>query len=704
MKDTFLSARLVEADLIRLVVFSSVPFDKLETTLLIDRLQRVKLQTTRNISTSSVMIVDYHLTKPLPLGHSYVLILSSYGSVPLDVSEATSFPNFDKDYSYDGSDLGATYSSTSTSFALWAPLASSVTIKIRKFGEDEWFFYPMARGEKGVFKLVMKGDYEKASYLYLLTNNETVFEATDPYAKASAPNGKASIVVDFSKLKMDFHREALPVISSYTQAILYEANVRDLTIDKHTDIEHKGTFKGLTEKGRKTTGGLPAGFDYIVSLGITHLQLQPLYDFATVDELNPSNGYNWGYDPAQYFVPEGSYASDLTDPYSRIKELQEMVAAFHSSGVRIVTDVVFNHVYEYSTSVLEKIVPNYYFRRRYNGKMASTSGCGDDLASERPMVRKLIIDACRYWIETFGIDGFRFDLMGIIDVETLHEVREMARSIDPSFILYGEGWNMGGDVSFPLGQMGNYKLLPEYAFFNDRFRDPVRKYLTGDTSCKEAFEFAYVSSSVDFYYRPIFLSANQSINYIECHDNSSFFDYVSSSDENYSLKDKLEVCKLGLAVTLTSMGVPFIHMGQEIAQSKWGKDNTYNLGDLYNKFSYRLLDERKDMYEFFVSLIKIRKKFRFFSIYDPRVIDQALEVKDEGPLFIATIASENIAAPYEEVRFVYNFSSTPYSYKLTEERTLIFSSESSTEKNIIKVLEAKPHSFSVLAKMRLETK
>lgn len=257
---------------------------------------------------------------------------------------------------------------------------------------------------------------------------------------------------------------------------------------------------------------------------------------------------------------------------------------------------------------------------------------------------------------------------------------------------------MGGDVSFPLGHMGNYKLLPEYAFFNDHFRDPVRKYLTGDSSCKEAFEFAYVSSSVDFYYRPLFLNANQSINYIECHDNSSFFDYVSSSDEHYSLKDKLDICKLGLAVTITSMGIPFIHMGQEIAQSKWGKDNTYNLGDLYNELSYRLLDERKDMYEYFRALIALRKKFRFFSIYDPRVIDQALEVKDEGPLFIATIASENVAAPYEEVRFVYNFSKEPYAYKLAEERTLIFSSEEQKEEKVSKLVVS-PHSFNVLAKL-----
>ncbi|MFA6620431.1 MAG: hypothetical protein WCS90_04810, partial [Bacilli bacterium] len=282
MKDTFLVARLVQNDLIRLVIFSSLPYEKFDTILVSDRVREEKIIASRITSNPSLMIIDYRLKEELPLGHSYYLLIASYGLIPVDVSEATSFPSFDERYAYRGDDLGAVCTGKSCDFALWAPLASGVILKVHKAGEKRWHYRIMERAEQGVFRLSLTGDYHGACYHYLVTNSETTVEATDPYAKASTPNGEDSVAADFSRLAaVSFHNEALPIINSYTDAVIYEANVRDLTIDRHSDIEKKGTYLGLIEKGRKTFGGNPAGIDYISSLGITHLQLQPIYDFKT---------------------------------------------------------------------------------------------------------------------------------------------------------------------------------------------------------------------------------------------------------------------------------------------------------------------------------------------------------------------------------------------------------------------------------------
>jgi pullulanase len=677
MKDTFLVARLVQADLIRLVIFSSLPYEKFETTLVTDRTHEEKIIASRITSNPSLMIVDYHLKEELALGHSYYLLIASYGLIPVDVSEATSFPSFDERYAYRGDDLGANCNAKGCEFVVWAPLASSVILKVHKASDKRWHFRLMEREAQGVFRLALTGDYHGASYHYLVTNSEVTVETTDPYAKASTPNGEDSVAVDVSRLEeVAFHDEALPIINSYTDAIIYEGNVRDLTIDRHSDIEKKGTYLGLIEKGRKTFGGNPAGLDYIKSLGITHFQLQPIYDFKTVDERHPDKSYNWGYDPAQYFVPEGSYSVNVEDPFSRLNEVRQLVSAFHEQGIRIVMDVVFNHVYEYLSSAFEKVVPNYYFRRKGNGRMANTSYCGDDVASERVMVRKLIVDACKWWIDFYHVDGFRFDLMGILDVATLKMIAAYGQSKNPSFIVYGEGWNMGGEVQVPLGTMDNAKMLNEFAFFNDKYREAAKHYLVGDPSSEDLFKYACISSSMEYgQEKARFVNANQSINYVECHDNATFFDFISSARNDLSSEEKLSICKMGLAAVLFSFGIPFIHAGEEIGQSKFGKDNTYNLPDVYNKFSYRLLDERKGMYDYVRSLIALRKKWRFLHVYDPRVIGPMVELEDQGALLFIKISDGNQVAPYQEVDFLLNPSMDNQTTSFPEDVVLLLGSE-----------------------------
>ncbi len=657
MKDTFLSARLVEKDLIRLSVFSATPYQKFEVKLIVDDVEEVKLTSTKFVSTPNSMMFDYRLDKPLPLGHSYAIALVGWAIIPLDMSEVPTFPSFNEAFYYDGDDLGATYSKEETSFALWAPVASEVTLKFRKRTSTRWHYHPMERSAKGVYRLTIKGDMEYAEYLYIVTNSGVSRVATDPYAKASSPNGESSVVLDMSRFNgIPSNEEGLSRLNSYIDAIIYEGNVRDLTIDPHTNIENKGTFKALYQEGCLTKGGHPAGFDYIKSLGITHLQLLPIADFKTVNELHPEEKYNWGYDPQQYMVPEGSYASDVLDPECRIRECKEMISSYHKAGIKIVMDVVFNHVYDYVNSSFEKIVPNYYFRKRATSALSNCSGCGNDLATEKQMVRKLILDACKWWIDMYRVDGFRFDLMGLVDVETLNLIRDYARSVKPDFMLYGEGWNMDQETRVPLGKMENAKLLKDFAFFNDSFREYNKKYLTHDFYHNGGYKYALMGSSMTYsQIHAKWDDAVQSINYIECHDNATFFDYITKElGDTPTLENKLGLCSLGLVSILISNGVPFIHAGQEIGLSKFGKDNTYNLGDSFNQFPYDLVDERFDMVERFKGMVNARKTSRLFLTSASKDFASYVEFDDLERSVVMTIKNPITYPQFKAVQLIVN--------------------------------------------------
>ncbi|HAS56122.1 MAG TPA: type I pullulanase [Firmicutes bacterium] len=643
MKDTYVNAKLIEPNLIRVSIFSSIFFDYENVYLIIDDKEEIKLDKPKISSLPSIALLEFLLPFNIELGHSYFLSFSTCGRVPLDVSEATDFPDFDKEFFYGGNDLGAIYSKKETSFALWAPLASKVLLCLKEKNASNFSIYPLIRMSCGVFKTIVKGDFDGALYHYLVTNNEVQARVNDPYAKGSIANGEENVVIDFSKLDKDFKLDHLKKITSLNQAIIYEVNVRDMTISNHTDITNKGKFKGLYEKNKTTLGGLKAGFDYISSLGITHLQLMPVSDFKSVDELNPDDKYNWGYDPSQYFVLEGSYSTNPNDPYCRIKEFLELVKSYHEAGIRIVMDVVFNHVYEYQNSVFEKVVPNYYFRKKENGVLSNASGCGNDLATEKRMVSKLILDCCLFYVKTYGVDGFRFDLMGLIDQNTILNIQSELRKIRDDIVIYGEGWAMDSIKGIALANMHNYSNLPEVGFFNDFYRENVKKYCSGDMSTLDKVKNAYAGSCFDFIVPKHFLAPSQSLNYIECHDNHTYFDFLSLSNSSMGLEEKLKRINLANALLLLSIGVPFIHAGQEIGQSKYNKDNTYNLGDKYNKFSYSLLEERKDMYNYFKGLIELRKNLTILSSSSLSLIDKnidiseinnALKVKliDKGPL------------------------------------------------------------------------
>ncbi len=677
MKDTIIVAKLIDYDQIRLTMFYDSPLGPVKPSLVIDGTSiRHPLSVLRLTSTSNLSVYELSLEKPLELGYPYFIEIPGLGRIPLDVNEAVTFKDFDKRYVYEG-ELGAIYKGKKTTFRVYAPLASGVVLRLRKPGSGNWTYYPMSRLSVGVYELEVEGNVQGYLYNYLVTNSGSTSVCVDPYALASSANGKESVVVDFSKITPPKHYECLPVLNANSDAVIYETSVRDFTIHPSTDIKHKGKYLGLTERGRKTKKGHPAGLDYLKELGITHLQILPMYDFETVDELHPLDSYNWGYDPAQYFVPEGSYATDPEDPLSRIKECIAMVDALHKEGIRVVMDVVYNHVHSYEGSVYEKIVPGYYFRHRPNGRMANTSGCGDDLASERPMVRRLIVDSALHWIEHYGVDGFRFDLMGIIDCETLNEIYRKAKKLKKDFIAYGEGWNMGGEVDFPLGTMGNYALLPEYGFFNDFFRESIKGLCFGDDSKRPAAMFALLGSCVDYNRPPMFDTALRSINYVECHDNGTFYDYLNRFRGDLSHEDILKLVELGLSFTLFGLGIPFIHAGQEIGGTKKGEDNTYNLPDSYNQFDYDLLDERYHMVEFAKKAVALRRNRRMLRVYDPSLIYRIFEVVDQKGAILLYNSDSNLTAPEKENVALFNPQRIPVSIDFPQAPRVLLSSDES---------------------------
>lgn len=671
MKDTYVSARLVAPDLIRFVSLSDITFSQENVCIFIDGKTGHKLSIGKNISTPSHSFFELRLPKPLELGHSYYIYVPSYGIFPLDVSEATTFSNFDEQYTYHG-ELGAKYSKEATTWKVWAPLASKVSLALRY--DDHEALYSMERGDKGVYSITLKGDYNLQKYRYYVTNSEIELASIDPYGKSSTANGEESVVIDEEGLKKPLFKEKLPRLASSSDAVIYEGNIRDLTIDKHSTIENKGTFKGLVEKGRKTKDGRPFGLDYLSFLGFTHLQLQPLNDFGSVDETKGFKDYNWGYDPSQYFAPEGSYSSNPFDPLKRIEELQEMVQELHKAGIRVVLDVVFNHVYEYLTSPFEKIVPNYFFRKIDDCRMTNSSGCGNDVDSERPMVRKLIKDACNWWHTFYGVDGFRFDLMGLVDAKTILEIQNECRKADKDFIIYGEGWNMYVPLEGQMANLNNAKSLPSLTFFNDSFRETVKSYCAGDLSKKEMFKYSILGSCHPWGHKDrMFIDAKQSLNYIECHDNGTYFDFLSKYFD-YNENEMLEIVKFGLASVIFSFGIPFIHAGQEIGQSKFFNENTYNAGDIYNKLSDSLLDERFDLAQYCSGAIKLRKSLAIYKTSNPVHLAKMIDFEDFDDGLLMKVKDESVSSRFKEIDIFYNPTNDGLTYSFKEDREIIFTS------------------------------
>ena len=353
--------------------------------------------------------------------HSFEVIDNHDLKTPLIIGKVTRTERFDQQFYDPTVKLGITYGKEQTIFRIWSPLATSVSVVLYR---ENRHLYEMQQRPNGVWEIAILGNLDQVRYRYQIAQNYEEKEVIDAYGIASTENGNHSVVIDLAKTVPIIH-ELRPKLKQATDAIIYEVSVRDFTIHKTAPVNdhHRGKYLGLAQ------------LTYLKELGITHVQLLPIFDFEGVDETNPEASYNWGYNPSQYNVPEGSYATDLADPYTRINELKMLINALHKQGLGVIMDVVHNHVYDRSTFPFDSIVPTYFYRYDGNGVATNGSGCGNDVASERRMVRKFIIDSVKFWLEEYGIDGFRFDLMGLHDIETMTEVRKACNSVDPTILL-----------------------------------------------------------------------------------------------------------------------------------------------------------------------------------------------------------------------------------------------------------------------------
>lgn len=623
------------------------------------------------------------LKERITLGHHYEISDEEFFVTSIDTKPFLNDPEFDELYTYKGHDLGITYYKDHTIFKLWSPLAEQAEVIYTLKGVT--YKRKMQRENYGVYSLLIEGDLNEVTYQYrvLIQGEERI--ANDPYAIASTPNGTHSVVVDLEKTRMPFYLERLPKMASYCDAVIYEMHVRDFTIFPDTNVKHKGKFLGAIEKNRRSQNGALVGLDHLLRLGITHVQLLPIFDYATVDEKHPDRLYNWGYDPMQYNVPEGSFATMVDNPYSRIVECKKMIQGFHKVGIRVNMDVVYNHMYDAKLAPFERLCPGYYFRKDQNGKLSNGSFCGNDLNTERPMVRSFIVDSCLYWMKEYGIDGFRFDLMGILDIETMKAIYEACHAYREDFMIYGEGWNMPTFLpDEKKAMMGNASLLLPFAFFNDAFRDivkgktgqdeeMVKGYLLGQENYIEGFKFAYMGSAVDYCYPPLFSHLGQSVNYVECHDNATLYDKIMVACYNETHEQRLRRVVLINEVLLLSYGIPFIHMGQEIGLTKYRDHNSYRSGDLHNQMDYRKLEERKWMAKCMNDIILFRKTYSFLR-YD-KVEDLKglfrFENLDNGGLLIDFIDKEKIR-PYTSFKIFINPSLRTIYYDLKEYYRVLF--------------------------------
>lgn len=526
----------------------------------------------------------------------------------------TQKPFFDEMYSYDGDDLGAVVHEGKTTFKVWAPTAVKVGLDIEFEGRQ--FCVIMKKEDRGIFSYTLDQNLDGATYQYLVHVNGQVHEAIDPYGKSSTANGKRSAVIDVEALKSRKTALISPILKP-TDAIIYEASVRDMTSASSTGTKHHGTFMAMVEEGTRCEGE-KTGFDYLCDLGITHLQLMPVMDFMTVDELHRERHYNWGYDPAQFMTLEGSYSSNPNDPAARVHEFMTLVNKFHSRNIAVNLDVVFNHHYDVGLSCFDRIVPYYYFRVNENGTKSNGSFCGNDFESRRAMFRKYILDTCMFYMDVYGVDGFRFDLMGILDVETMNLLDRTLRSVRPDVMLYGEGWNMPTALSnHEKAMIENQSLLPNIGFFNDFFRDHLKGatseyeaaskgFVTGDGMMIEAAKFAMAATAHPNLFHK-FDSPCQSINYVECHDNATVWDKMKICCAHEVRELRVKRQKMMNAVVLLAQGIPFLHAGQEFCRTKNGYHNTYNMPDNINSIDWLRKNRHLDLVNHLKDVIALRK-------------------------------------------------------------------------------------------------
>ena len=544
----------------------------------------------------------FQTERPIEL-HVHDQITINGETYPLEIGLVTLTKEFETRFRYDGK-LGYDYSPTSTKFTVFSPVAKEVYVVIDDIS------YPMTYREP-IWERTIDGDFNGKPYVYRVRLVDQFFDVNDPYGNAMSSFG--SHVIDWKNLT-PIHPTPIK-LKHYVDAVIYEGHVRDMTI--HLDVLHKGLYEGLTERSKLLKGSV---LQYIKRLGMTHLQLLPVFDFEGVDDLEKDALYNWGYNPSAYFGVEGWYSKKPQDPMERINEFRRLVNEAHRLKLGVNMDVVYNHVYNHMTYPYDQLVPGYFYRHNQAKKMTNASYCGNDVETRNYMVRRLIVDSLIHFTEQFQIDGFRFDLMGLIDLDTMKLIEKELKGRHPSIMLYGEGWHMTSELPSKLrASMHNQALFPTFAHFNDFYRNTMKGELHGQGLGYTMGNKNLMGKAMDAIMGSpqMFLSPNQSINYVECHDNTTYYDkmLLSCGFE----RDSFRVCQdFANHLIAISQGIPFYHAGQEFYRSKMGVENSYNSPDVINQIVWNPKLEAVDKLK---KLLKIRKQHKLYRnhTYSPNI-------------------------------------------------------------------------------------
>ncbi|NBK97105.1 MAG: type I pullulanase [Erysipelotrichia bacterium] len=613
-----------------------------------------------------IIIDGYHkyecyFDEKIQFGREYLVYHEFARYTPLIFAQVVKSEAFDEMFYYAGTDLGCTYQKEKTTFKLWAPTAYNVYLALEKNGQHRML--AMKREAKGVYAISIEEDLLNASYLYHVEVNGEINRCLDPYAKANTPNSKRSVVVDMSSIHVS--KAKLPSMQSYCDAIIYELSIRDYSVN--------GNIESFLQTGRNSI------LNYVRALGITHLQLLPMMDFKSVDDLDVSRYYNWGYDPYQWMAFENSYSSNVYDPMQIIKDFALLVETCHRHQLRVNLDVVFNHVCELNDCSLQMSVPYYYFQFNEHTGYSNATMCGNDVDSKRKMCRKLIVNACEYLAGKFKIDGFRFDLMGILDIETMNEIVAVCKRINPDFMIYGEGWDMPSYLAKQeRASLYNNRQMPHIAHFSDRFRDVIK----GSTDLANLHDLGYMLSNTAKLYEcmnvmgastqeigmnQLFMNANQSVNYVECHDNMTSWDKIDAA-LNKSTKIKKLHHKMLIASVLLAQGIPFLHGGQEFCRTKNGLANTYNAPDSINKINWSLAKQNKDVIVYTKELIALRKEFSCLRQYKAEDIHKNVSYG----AYHDHVLRYNVKDENDELIIFFNPTYTMYPYAVERGFEMIF--------------------------------
>lgn len=542
------------------------------------------------------------------------------------------------------------YAPEETEFTLWSPTADEVRLMLYDAGDGGHAYetVKMKPGENGTWTASVKKDLLGKFYAFNVKINDK-WQGDTPgiNARAVGVNGKRAAIIDWQATNPEgWNNDRRPTLHSPADMIIYEMHHRDLSVDSTSGVKNKGKYLALTEQGTTNSDNLPTGIDHLKELGITHVHLLPSYDYASIDETKLNeNQYNWGYDPLNYNVPDGSYSTDPYQPATRVKEFKQMVQSLHQAGIRVIMDVVYNHTFNTAESNFELTVPGYFYRQKEDGSLGNGSGCGNETASERPMMRKFMIESVLYWMKEYHIDGFRFDLMGVHDIETMNEIRKAVSEVDPSVCVYGEGWAAEAP-QYPadsLAMKANIAQMPGVAVFSDELRDGLcgsvwekKKggFLAGVPGEEMSVKFGIVGAiehpqvrydSVNYSKEAWAAQPTQMISYVSCHDGLCLVDRLKASMPNITPEQLVRLDKLAQTVVFTSQGIPFIYAGEEVMRDKQGVDNSYKSSDAVNAIDWRRKSTNADVFTYYKRLIDLRKSHPAFRMGDAEMVRKHLE-------------------------------------------------------------------------------